>query len=313
MLGISKTNFQNMSQTPPAATIQPETNFPDNVFPVVLAGGFGRRLWPLSRESFPKPFLRLCRSRSLLQQTLLRLNGAKTAPCIIGHKQHEVLFDDAVGKLAPLQCDIILEPSSKKTAAAIALGAYHALQNKIPYVLVMPSDHEIRNCDALWQAVDRAIPAAKNGHIVTFGIRPQNPETRYGYVTAGSSIVPDVFDVKTFIEKPLQDKARMLLKEQNCFWNSGIFLYDPDVFLASLDKFVPDLSDLVRESAADVRKGGHKYYPQADYFNQITPVSVDYAVMEKADNIAVTPVALDWQDVGTWPSFIQAAFHALQR
>lgn len=276
------------------------------ITPVILSGGAGTRLWPLSREDRPKPLLALTGDRTMLQLTALRTAGDPrfTAPIVVaGRAQADAIEAQlaAVG-IAPLA--LILEPEGRNTAPAIALAAL-AAPPQSP-LLVMPSDHAITDLPAFHRAIDAMLPPVAEGWLATFGITPDRPETGYGYIRIGPAIAPGVHRVARFVEKPDEDAARAMLAEGGHAWNGGIFLFRADALLDALARHAPAMLAACRAAMAHGVRDGGRLLPDAAEFAACPADSIDYAVMEKADRVAVAPVAMGWSDVGSWD-----ALHAL--
>ena len=277
--------------------------------PVILAGGVGTRLWPLSRETFPKQFLRLVSHHSLLQETVLRVGGMADVdpPLIICNAAHYFVSQDHLKEINVSGCQFILEPFGRNTAAAIACAAQWSLNNaQDSILLILPSDHYIADPDLFFEAVNRARTAAERGFLVTFGVAPTHPETGYGYVQAGDPVLNDIYRVKRFIEKPPIELARKLIDAEQFYWNSGMFMFKPQVYLEELKKTAPDIYHICAQTIAESTQ-------QADYlrlddntFSACPSISVDYAVMEKTYKAAVIPLASSWNDLGCWEAVAKA-------
>lgn len=268
------------------------------ITPVILSGGSGTRLWPLSRSRKPKQLLALTGERTMLQMTAARCAiGQDFAPAII--VTNALHADEIAAQLADdAPSAIILEPAGRNTAPAIALAAIEAAPDAV--LLVMPSDHVIEDCPAFHAAIATALPLVNQGWLVTFGITPDKPETGYGYIRRGDSVGPGVHKVDAFIEKPDLARAASYLEAGNYSWNGGIFLFRADAFLAALGQFEPDMVKAVQASLDDAARDGVMVRPAAGAFLSSRSESIDYAVMEKADKVAVVPVEMGWSDVGSW-------------
>ena len=265
--------------------------------PVILCGGSGKRLWPVSRPSRPKPFLRLTGERSLFQQAISRISHSMfSQPIIVCGEQHAELAAEQAKSSR-----LVVEPAPRDTATAIALAAHLAREGEI--LLVCPSDHKIGGNELFRQAIAEAAELATRGLLVCLGIQPARPETGYGYITVGDSLDPG-YEIASFLEKPDADKAAALFAQKDVFWNAGIFVFRASDFLAELDKFRPATSDLVRQSVERGKVVGERFYPSADAYLKITGESVDYAVFEHSENTAVVTTAMDWSDVGNWHSLM---------
>lgn len=270
--------------------------------PVILSGGGGTRLWPLSRSGNPKQFQRIVGDRSLLQATALRCRGASFHPPLIstGEEQRLIVVDqlEAIGIASAA---ILLEPGARNTAPAIAAAANWALaRGEDDPMLVMPSDHLIPDTAAFEEAVQAALPAALEGSLLTFGIRPASAHTGYGYIQAAGSETYGVRKVERFVEKPDAERAVAFIADGSYFWNSGIFLFRPSAFLAQLKQHAPDVADQVGQAMRAAISEDPFVRPNAEIFAAVRDVSIDYAVMEHSDRVLVVPVTFAWSDVGSW-------------
>jgi len=268
------------------------------ITPVILSGGSGTRLWPLSRSRKPKQLLALTSDLTMLQMTAARcMDAARFSPPII--VTNALHADEIAAQMqqSPAAA-IILEPAGRNTAPAIALAALEAAPDAI--LLVMPSDHVIEDCPAFHAAIEAALPLVRDGWLITFGITPDKPETGYGYIRRGDMIAPGVQKVEAFVEKPDAARAAAYLEAGNYSWNGGIFLFRADAFLAALETYEPEMLAAVTASLAGAARDGVLVHPQADSFLASRSESIDYAVMEKAERVAVVPVEMGWSDVGSW-------------
>ena len=270
------------------------------ITPVILSGGAGTRLWPLSRLARPKPLVALDGSSTLLQQTALRVADARAfAPLLVvtGAEDAEAVTAqlDEAGTAPALT---IVEPAPRGTAAAIALAALAAGGDTL--LLVMPSDHAIADQAAFRAAVEAGAPVAADGWLVTFGIEPDRPETGYGYILRGGGIAEGAFQVERFTEKPDLATAEDWLGEGGYLWNAGIFLMRADAYLAALAEHEPAVEAACRAAWSAARREGARAEPDAAAFAEAPSVSADVAVMERADRVAVVPVDMGWSDLGSW-------------
>jgi mannose-1-phosphate guanylyltransferase len=268
------------------------------ITPVILSGGSGTRLWPLSRSQRPKQLLALTGERTMLQMTAARCTDRARfgAAIIVTNALHASEIAVQLDQDRPAA--IILEPAGRNTAPAIALAALESAPDAP--LLVMPSDHVIDDVAAFHAAIEAAMPLVEQGWLVTFGITPDKPETGYGYIRRGEAVTAGVQKVDAFIEKPDLARAQAYLAEGNYSWNGGIFLFRADAYLAALERFEPDMLAAVRASLAGAAREGSMILPAAEAFLSARSESIDYAVMEKADRVAVVPVEMGWSDVGSW-------------
>lgn len=277
------------------------------IIPVILSGGSGTRLWPMSRPERPKQMLALTDELSMLQLTAVRCDAREdfAPPIIVANAAHAELIEAQLGAIGIEAGALILEPMGRNTAPAIALAAIAAGSGAAP-LLVMPSDHVIDDTPAFHAAIEHALPLVRDGWLVAFGIAPDGPETGYGYIKTGGEIAAGVHRVEQFVEKPLRDRAEAMLAAGGHYWNGGIFLFRADRYLAALGKHAPAMLAAAERAMASARRVGARCYPDADAFAASPADSIDYAVMEKADRVACVPVAMGWSDVGSWD-----ALHAL--
>ena len=270
--------------------------------PVVLAGGTGSRLWPLSRELFPKQFHALFGDESLLQSTLRRAKRVcEQAPIVVCNEEHRFLVAEQARQIDQDWQRIILEPEGRNTAPAIALAALEVCDAfGDGLLLVLPSDHLIRDTDAFLHAVGLATSAAEAGGMVTFGIEPTSPETGYGYIEAPGAVGADAaVTVKSFVEKPDQAKAARYLASGDFLWNSGMFVFGARAYLDELQRLQPEMLRMVVQAHQSGVPDLDFFRPGADFLDSPS-LSVDYAVMEKTDRAMVVPGGFDWSDVGSW-------------
>jgi len=268
-----------------------------DIYPVVLCGGSGTRLWPRSRKDAPKPFLPLVGEETLFEATLARCaDPARFAPSVVvtgvGHRTH---VEHQAGRFPGTRT--IVEPMARNTAAAIALAAHRLPADAI--MLVCPSDHHIADVEAFRQAASAAARLAADDWLVSFGIAPAAPETGFGYIRRGAPLEGG-FEVERFVEKPDRATAERFLAEGNYSWNGGIFVFKVGTFLAELAQHRPRLAAAAREAVERGHEDGAAFHPDAGSFAAIEPESVDYAVMENTTRAAVVPVSMGWSDIGNW-------------
>ena len=276
------------------------------IVPVILSGGSGTRLWPMSRPERPKQMLALTADDTMLQLTAGRAVGDDyAAPIVVANARHADLVEEQLAAIGATPQALILEPMGRNTAPAIALAAI-AAGGGSDALLVMPSDHVIADLAAFHAAIAAALPLVDDGWLVTFGINPDAPETGYGWIKIGEAIAHGVHRVDRFVEKPPRDKAEAMLASGDHAWNGGIFLFRADTYLAALAAFAPGILAATEAAMAHAERAGTRIYPDADAFAASPDDSIDYAVMEKAARVAVAPVAMGWNDVGSWD-----ALHAI--
>lgn len=277
------------------------------ILPVIMAGGTGSRLWPMSRELYPKQFLRLYGEQSMLQETVTRLKGLETSnPLVICNEEHRFLVAEQLRQINQLSNNIILEPVGRNTAPAITLAALSAIDEDYdPLLLVLAADHVIENIEAFHQAVNNAIPFAEQGKLVTFGIVPTGPETGYGYIQRGTEFnnpSAPVFRVQRFVEKPDLQTALQYLETGEYYWNSGMFLFRAKRFLEEMASYRPDILDACLKAIETAQPDEQQEFIRVDKaaFIACPDESVDYAVMEKTTEAIVVPLDAGWNDVGSW-------------
>jgi len=272
------------------------------ILPVILSGGSGTRLWPASRSMYPKQLLPLAGERTMLQATALRIEGVADAAdgcLIVSNEAHRFSVAE---QLAAIEMDaqVILEPEGRNTAPAVALAALHAVKDgQDAVLLVMPADHVIRDVEKFQAAVARAAAAARVGKLVTFGIVPTHPETGFGYICAtldGENAVP----VESFVEKPDAETAEAYVADGKHFWNSGMFLFKASTYLDTLKILAPPMYEACAASMKSESVDGLFVRPDADKFLRCPSDSIDYAVMEKAEETTMVPLDAGWSDVGSW-------------
>ena len=270
------------------------------VQPVLLSGGSGTRLWPLSREAYPKQFLPLVGDDTMVQATWRRVASlAGAAPIVVANEEHRFLVAEQLRQIGAPVPAIILEPVGRNTAPAIAAAALQAMAGgEDPLLLVLPSDHVVRDAEAFRAAVREASEAASAGALVTFGILPDAPETGFGYIQSASGA--GLQQVLRFVEKPDAATAQSYLDAGGYYWNSGMFLFRASRYLEELGKFKPDMLLAVRTAFDGAQRDGDFIRLDREAFSASPSDSIDYAVMEKTDRAMVLPVDIGWNDVGSW-------------
>lgn len=272
------------------------------IIPVILSGGAGSRLWPLSRTAYPKQLLPLFGRETLLQETVrraLEVTGSTDMILVCG-QEHRFQVAEQVHSIGLENPAILLEPIGRNTAPAIALAAHEALsRDKEALILVLPSDHTIKQTAALAEAVRMALTPALEGALIAFGVKPDSPMTGYGYIKVKQ---PGVSPIAAFVEKPNADTARQYLASGQYYWNSGMFLFRADVYLSELKRLAPDIEQVCAEAYKGLRKDlDFKRIPR-EVFSGCPANSIDYAVMEKTDKAMVVPLDAGWSDLGSWGS-----------
>jgi len=273
------------------------------LIPIILSGGSGTRLWPLSRKMYPKQFLSLLHDETMLQKTLQRLDGLEhAAPIIVCNNEHRFIVAEQARQIGLESLSIILEPFGRNTAPAIAVAAIHALaQEQDPLLLVLSADHEITDEPAFCDSVRKASTLAEDGKLVTFGIVPTQAATGYGYIRRGAN-AGQGYAVSEFVEKPDLATAKAYLKSGDYYWNSGMFMFRAGAYLAELEKFNPEMLAHCREAAANMTDDIGFLRLDSDAFGACESDSIDYAVMEKTGLACVVPMDAGWSDIGSWSS-----------
>ncbi len=276
-----------------------EQTTPDNIISVILCGGSGTRLWPLSRKALPKQFVPLVHGKSLLQLTMQRASLLGREQMIVASEDHRFLVQDCADA-AQVHGTILLEPVARNTAAAMAAAALNAPEDAL--LLFLPADHHIPDSAAFAATIRSAVPAAMVGSIVTFGVQPSFPSTAYGYIQQGVSLAGQgaAHSVQRFVEKPNAAKAQELLLAGGYFWNAGIFLVRASTLLSALEQHAADILEACKKAVNAQTVDGRFCRLGAEAFAACRSDSIDYAVMEKSANVAVLPFAAAWSDVGSW-------------
>lgn len=271
-----------------------------NIQPVILAGGSGSRLWPLSRELYPKQLLSFYGQRSLLQSTILRVIDLPdaTPPLVMVGEEHRFLVKTQIEELGLIKTTpIILEPVSRNTAPPVCAAACYVAQSGGPenIILVLPADHIIKNEVAFRAAVAEAVELATAGSLVTFGIKPHGPETGYGYIQKGKNN-----EVISFVEKPDYKTAQEYLEQGNYYWNSGMFAFPVSVLLSEMAHYAPQITESAGQAVVQGTVDGPFFRLGREAFETCPSDSIDYALMEKSNKVAVVPADLGWSDIGSW-------------
>lgn len=276
------------------------------LFPVILSGGSGTRLWPLSRSSLPKQLLPLHCEKTMIQETVLRaaVPGA-AAPILLCNDNHRFLVAEQMQEIGVKPSAIVLEPMGRNTAPAAAVAALVAAEKDPDAIVVLlPSDHVVSDEPAFAQALQTAVRAAEAGNIVTFGMAPTAPETGYGYIQRGLPVdgISGAFKVAAFKEKPKAEVAAEYLADGGYFWNGGMFVFRADVMLAEIERFQPKIIPAVKAAVAKAKRDLDFVRLDAEAFGTAPDISIDYAVMEKTDRAVLVPCTIGWNDVGAWSS-----------
>lgn len=273
--------------------------------PVVLCGGSGTRLWPLSRQAYPKQFIHLHGNSTMLQDCIARQTGLDTADAIfVCNEEHRFLTAEQIRAKGFGHSGIILEPIPKNTAPAIALAALHAVaKGADPILLVLPADHIVKNTDTYRASIQKAIGHADKGRLLTFGVIPSKPETGYGYIRMGKKAAEDqIYHVEAFVEKPDISTAEKYLKNENYLWNSGIFMFRAGRYLEELEKFRPDIFEACNTAMSGAKEDLDFIRIDQKAFAACPADSIDYAIMEKTDQAIVVKMESSWSDIGSWQS-----------
>ena len=280
------------------------------IIPVILCGGTGTRLWPLSRESFPKQYLKLLQDNefTLLQKTLKRVSKINTllSPIFITNEDHRFIIAEQIRQIGVKEKSIILEPFGRNTAPAIAVAALEAInKGKDPNLLVLASDHYIKDETKFLNAIKCALKESIKGRLVTFGVAPTSAETGYGYIKSESSINAEsleALNVTDFIEKPDKENAEIFLKNDHYLWNSGIFMFKASTILEELKKYAPKIVESCEKSLAHNNLDLEFKRLRKEHFRECLNISIDKAVMEKTKKATVIPIDVGWSDLGSWSS-----------
>ena len=277
------------------------------IVPVILSGGSGSRLWPLSRTFFPKQFINLVNEETLFQDTIMRLPKKVSEPLIICNEAHRFIVAEQLRQIESGNIGIILEPVGKNTAPAIAIAAMKLLNdNKDPILLVLSSDHLIKNNQKFHNSIIVANEIAEQKKLVAIGVEPSAAETGYGYIEIDNSETSEYYNITSFTEKPNQKNAKKYLDSGNYLWNSGIFLFRASVYLRELEKFEPEIYTACKKSSKSVNIDSDFVRLDNIHFRKCPSKSIDYAVMEKTNNAVVVPFNGVWSDIGSWDTLWKA-------
>lgn len=279
------------------------------MIPVILSGGSGTRLWPLSRPLYPKQFLALNSDRTLFQDTVLRVQKAGLSdPIIVCNEEHRFIVEENLSLIDCKAQHIILEPSARNTAPAIAAAAIVALKDQEDAILlVLPADHVIADHKAFADALATAQKMAQDGYLVTFGIKPHEPQTGYGYIEMGEALGNQVYAIKSFKEKPDLETAKTFLASGHYVWNSGMFCFKASAYLEELEKHHPEILKFARQAVEGLQKDLGFLRLAKEPFNQCTSISIDYAVMERTARGVAVSLDAQWSDIGSWDAVWKSA------
>ena len=281
-----------------------------NIVPVILSGGSGTRLWPLSRQQYPKQFLSLLGNNSMFQETILRLKGLESLldPIVVCNDNHRFLVAEQLNQIGINNASIILEPVGRNTAPAITaamLQIINGVDKQDSIMLVLSADHEINDIEEFQKTINVAKIHAEKGRLVTFGIVPKSPNTGFGYINFSGNINSDIFEVKKFVEKPNQKTAESYINDGCYLWNSGMFMFDSNQLLQELSSYCPEILNAVRQSFGNATQDLDFIRLESDFFESSPNNSIDYALMEKSNNVVVIKLDVGWSDVGSWQSLYE--------
>lgn len=279
------------------------------IIPVILAGGSGTRLWPLSRALYPKQLIALASEKSMLQATLQRLQGLENIapPLVICNQEHRFMVAEQLRAMDQADGQILLEPVGRNTAPAVAVAALRALSDPTedPVLLVLPADHVIADVAAFHRVLHQGEQMAAKGHLITFGIVPEAPETGYGYIRMGAALDGTAVAIEKFVEKPDLETARQYLASQRYCWNSGMFMFQAEKVVEELDRWAPEIVHACRQALEKGQQDLDFFRLDPASFEPCPSDSIDYAIMEKTDRGAMIPFQGGWNDLGSWEALWQ--------
>ena len=283
------------------------------IVPLIMSGGSGTRLWPMSREYYPKQFHHLLGADTMLQQTVHRLEGLCTAEqlIVIGNREHRFMITEQLNEIGWQDAKVILEPVGRNTAPAVAMAAFAALEMSAEAtLLVLAADHVIRDAGEFRNTVRAMLPLSESGKLITFGIPASRPDTGFGYIHCGEKISDQAFNVDAFVEKPDREHAEKYVAAGDYFWNSGMFLFQASAYLDELERWQPEILECCRTAWEKREKHFHDFQAlDEESFGRCPAVSIDYAVMEQTEKAVMAPLDAGWNDVGSW----SALHHELGR
>lgn len=274
------------------------------IVPLIMSGGSGTRLWPMSREFYPKQFHHLLGKNTMLQQTVQRLEGLCTAEhlIVIGNLEHRFMITEQLNEIGWQDANVLLEPIGRNTAPAVAMAAFAALEiSADASLLVLAADHVIKDAEKFRETVREMLPLAEAGKLITFGIPASRPDTGFGYIHCGEKISENAFKVDAFVEKPDSQRATEYVASGDYFWNSGMFLFQAKTYIDELEKWQPEILDCCRIAWEKREKHFHDFQTfEQESFARCPSMSIDYAVMEQTENAVMAPLDAGWNDVGSW-------------
>jgi mannose-1-phosphate guanylyltransferase / mannose-6-phosphate isomerase len=272
------------------------------IIPVILSGGSGTRLWPLSREKYPKQYLSIIKNRTLLQETILRLEGLDNIsdPIIVCNTDHRFLVAEQCQQIGIKKPTILLEKNGRNTAPAITAAAIHSMNFSNDILLILSADHLILDIEAFHESVKIAYKYAQKGKLAIFGIKPNNPNTHYGYIKTSMNSFDDAMEVLEFVEKPDISSAKSFIKTENYLWNSGMFMFQAETLVNELSIYSPKIVSAVKIAIDNSIKDLDFIRLDSHAFESSPSISIDFALMEKSDNLIVIPLNSEWNDIGSW-------------